>query len=86
MLCSPCLLLQFLALLCLISCAAAQDDVSSDDVDEKLLDRSNAAAGWGIFLCFVALLTECIIVLMRFLNFGFVQNHLTISLIVVSYK
>ena len=81
---SSSILLQFLALLGVISCAASQDDVSNDDVDETLLNRSNAAAGWGIFLCFVALLTEMVIIVMRFLNFGFIQNHLTMSLIVVS--
>ena len=75
--------LQLLVLVGIIACAAAQDDVSSDDIDEKLLERSNAASGWGIFLCFVALLTEGIIILMRFLNFGFIQQHLTLALIVV---
>ena len=79
------LLHQVLSLLCLIACAAAQDDVSSDDIDENLLNRSNAAAGWGIFLCFAALLTECAIILIRFLNLGLVQNHLTIAIIVVLY-
>ena len=78
-------MLQFLALLGVISCAAAQDDVSSDDIDETLLSRSNAASGWGIFICFVALLTEIVIIIMRFLNFGFIQNHLTVSLVVVSF-
>ena len=82
---SSSILLQFLALLGVISCAAAQDDVSSDDIDETLLSRSNAASGWGIFICFVALLTEIVIIIMRFLNFGFIQNHLTVSLVVVSF-
>ena len=68
----------------MIACAAAQDDVSSDDVDDKLLDRSNAASGWGIFLCFVALLTEAVIILLRFLNCAFIQSFPKLSLIVVS--
>lgn len=80
----PHLSFQGLAVIGIIACAAAQDDASDDDIDETLLARSNAAAGWGIFLCFLAFLTEIIIIVMRFLNFGFVQNHLTISLVVVS--
>ena len=62
----------------------AEDDASHDDLDTGLLTRSNAAAGWGLFLCFVAMVTEVVIVLMRFLNCGFVSNFLTISMIVVS--
>ena len=75
---------QVLALFCLIACAVAEDDASHDDLDTGLLTRSNAAAGWGLFLCFVAMVTEVVIVLMRFLNCGFVSNFLTISMIVVS--
>lgn len=53
-------------------------------MDDKLLDRSNAAAGWGAFLAFVCLLTEAVIIIMRFLNCGFVTHYLTVSIIVVS--
>lgn len=76
--------LQVLALFALIACAASEDDTSDDDLDEALLKKSNAAAGWGIFLCFMAMLTESVIILMRFLNCGFISSFLTISMIVVS--
>ena len=76
--------LQVLALVCLIACAAAQDDVSSDEVDDNLLDRSNAASGWGIFLCFIALLTESVFILLRFLGCGFIAISPRLSILVVS--
>ena len=52
-------------------------------IDGDLDTRSDAAAGWGIFLCFIAMVIQGVIIVMRFLNFDFTQNYLKVSQIVV---
>ena len=79
-------LLQVLALLALISCSVAEDDTDDCDSDDNcgLLRSSNAAAGWGIFVTFVAALIEINILINRFLNCGYISVYWIVCIIIVS--
>ena len=50
----------------------------------NLLRDTNAAAGWLLFVTIVAGIIEGLILVSRFLNFGFINEFATIVHIVVS--
>lgn len=84
---TPCILphKQILALLALIACSSAQTSVSDIPPDAtSLAPRSDAAAGWIIFVAFFAILLEVFVVVMRFLNVQIINANITYFLIAVS--
>ena len=75
------LTLQVLTVIALIACSAAENTTDNCDKDEEdcsLLASSNAAAGWGIFVTFVAAVIQGNILLNRALNCGYIYSNLNL--------
>ena len=69
------------AFICLIIAAIVLDDL--DGGTGGLVDRSNAACGFLVFLAIMVMLLEGIIIALRFLNFDIVNKFITIFHIAV---
>ena len=74
---------QILALIALIAGAASQSSVDGF-TNDNLPATTDAAAGWLIFVSFWVMLYQVIVIVQRFLNFGIVNNAITIFLVIVS--
>ena len=74
---------QILALITLIAGSSAQSSVDGFTNDD-LPVSTDAAGGWLIFVSFWVMLYQVIVIVQRFLNFGIVNNAITIFLIIVS--
>ena len=70
------------AFACLITAAITLDDL--DGGRGGLVDRTNAACGFLVFLAIMVMLLEGIIIALRFLNLDMVNKFITIFHIVVS--
>ena len=53
------------------------------DNNISLDDRSKAAGGWLLFISIICAIYEVFVIVVRFLNFGIVNDHFTIVAIVV---
>ena len=74
---------QILALIALIAGASSQSSVDNF-TDSNLPASTDAAGGWLIFVSFWVMLYQVIVIVQRFLNFGIINNAITIFLIIVS--
>ena len=63
-------------------------DISTQNVDdaENAQDNARGAAGWIIFVAFMVILIESLIVVSRFLNISLMMAKITIFMVVVSAK
>ena len=76
---------QVLALIALIACASAQGNVNDVPPEaSSLVPKSDAAAGWIIFVAFFAIILEVAVIVLRFLNVGIINSNITLFLIAVS--
>jgi hypothetical protein len=76
---------QILALIALIAGASAQNSVDIFEGSANNLSVStDAAGGWLIFVSFWVMLYQAIVIVQRFLNFGIINNAITIFLVIVS--
>jgi hypothetical protein len=75
--------MQILALIALIAGASAQSSIEGFS-NNDLIVSTDAAGGWLIFVSFWVMLYQAIVILQRFLNFGIINNAITIFLIIVS--
>ena len=72
---------QVVALICLIIASVTLDDL--DGGSGGLVDRTNAACGFIVFLAIMVMLIEGIIIALRFLNFDIVNKFIFIFHIAV---
>ena len=78
-----CSVVQVLALLVIISGGSSQSSAGELPPD-SMRDQTSGAGGWLIFVGFVAIVLEIIVVVIRFLNISVINSNITTFLIVVS--
>ena len=81
--------MQILFVICVISSGAVQGALDSSIIREAqddegaLRGRTDAAAGWLIFVSVVGIIYVIIFILQRFINVKLLNDHILIVLIVV---
>ena len=74
--------------LAIITIGAGASSQSSLDIFDRanfpLPGKTDAAGGWLIFVSFWVMLYQVIVILQRFLNFGIINNNITLFLILVT--
>ena len=77
---------QVLAIITIGAGASSQSSVDVFQNNHPLPRNTDAAGGWLIFISFWVMLYQVIVILQRFLNFGIINNNITLFLILVSIQ